>query len=153
MEKSRSLLALGAFLLLLSACETTRDPPNPRQQLIERGREIFFNQTFEGNGRTCGTCHRAENNFTIDPALIATLPDDDPLFVAETNPDLMKNFENPRLMREFGLIVENLDGFGDLANTFVQRGIPHTLGLRTSIDSPAGPRTGWSGSGVARDPG
>jgi len=151
MEKSRSLLALGAFLLLLSACETTRDPPNPRQQLIERGRDIFFNQTFEGNGRTCGTCHRAENNFTIDPALIATLPDDDPLFVAETNPDLMKNFENPRLMREFGLIIENLDGFGDLDNTFVQRGIPHTLGLTTSIDSPAGPRTGWSGDGAPGD--
>ncbi len=151
MENLRSLLALCAFLPLLFACETTREPPDPQQQLVERGRDIFFNETFEGNGRTCGTCHREENNFTIDPAFIATLPDDDPLFVAETNPDLMKNFENPRLMREFGLIIENLDGFGDLDNTFVQRGVPHVLGMRVSIDSPAGPRTGWSGDGAPGD--
>ena len=151
MEKLRSLLALCALSFLLSACETTPDPPDPQQQLVERGRDLFFNETFEGNGRTCGTCHREENNFTIDPAFIATLPDDDALFVAETNPDLMENFENSRLMREFGLIIENLDGFGDLDNTFVQRGTPHTLGLPTSIDSPAGPRLGWSGDGAAGD--
>lgn len=151
MENLRSLLALCALSFLLSACETTPDPPDPQQQLVERGRDIFFDETFDGNGRTCGTCHREDNNFAIDPAFIATLPDDDPLFVAETNPDLMKNFENPRLMREFGLILENLDGFGDLDNTFVQRGVPHTLGLTTSIDSPAGPRTGWSGDGAPGD--
>jgi len=151
MEKIRSLLALCASLLLLLACETTPDPPSPHQQLVERGRDIFFNETFEGNGRTCGTCHREENNFAIDPAFIATLPPDDPLFVAETNPALRNNFENPRLMREFGLIIENLDGFGDLENVFVQRGVPHTLGLRTSIASPAGPRTGWSGDGAPGD--
>ena len=46
----------------------------PGSDLVEQGRELFFNETFEGNGRTCGTCHRAENNFTIDPAFIATLP-------------------------------------------------------------------------------
>lgn len=151
MEHSRSLLALCAISFFLSACETTPDPPDPEKELVERGRDIFFNETFEGNGRTCGTCHREENNFTIDPAFIATLPDDDPLFVAETTPALMENFENPRLMREFGLIIENLDGFDDLENVFVQRGVPHTLGLPISIDSPAGPRTGWSGDGAPGD--
>ena len=54
--------------------------PDPDAELIEKGRQIFFNETFEGNGRTCGTCHPAENNFVIDPAFIASLPDDDPLF-------------------------------------------------------------------------
>lgn len=151
MDKLRSLLALCAFSVLLLACETTPEPPDPQQQLVERGRDIFFNETFEGNGRTCGTCHREERNFAIDPAFIATLPADDPLFVAETKAELMNNFENPRLMREFGLIIENLDGFGDLDNVFVQRGVPHTLGLRTSIASPAGPRTGWSGDGAPGD--
>lgn len=151
MENPRSLLALVAALCLLSGCETTPVPPDPQEALVKRGRDLFFNETFEGNGRTCGTCHREENNFTIDPAFIATLPDDDPLFVAETNPDLMRNFENPRLLREFGLIIENLDGFGDLENVFTQRGVPHTLGLRLSIASPAGPRTGWSGDGAPGD--
>lgn len=136
-------------LALLSDCKSMPTPtPDPQAELIEKGRDLFFNETFNGNGRTCGTCHRAENNLTIDPAFIATLPDDDPLFVAEFIPALKKNFENPRLMREFGLIVENLDGFGDLANTFTMRGVPHTLALPTSIASRQGPRTGWSGDGA-----
>src|SRR6476660_9880229 len=101
------------FLLIclsITACVSTL-APTPQDPLIAKGRDIFFNEKFGGNGRTCGTCHRAENNFTIDPAFIATLPDTDALFVAEFNPDLKENFENPRLLREFSLILENLDGF------------------------------------------
>ncbi|WP_143309385.1 hypothetical protein [Candidatus Entotheonella palauensis] len=112
---------------------------------------LFFNETFNGNGRTCGTCHPFTGNFTLNAEDIAALPNDDPLFVAEFNPNLSSNFENPTLMRQFGLIVENLDGFGDLANVFTMRGIPHTLGLRLSIDSRDGPRTGWSGDGAPGD--
>ena len=51
--------------------------------LIERGRRLFMNETFDGNGRTCATCHPPTNNFTIDAAFIARLPQSDPLFVAE----------------------------------------------------------------------
>jgi len=116
-----------------------------------RGRDIFFNETFQGNGRTCGTCHRAEDNFGLSPAFIATLPPSDPLFVAETNPDLADDFEKPPLMREFGLILENLDGFDDLPNRFVLRGVPHVLAMRNSIASAQGPRTGWSGDGAPGD--
>jgi hypothetical protein len=136
---------------LLSAGCPPEPPPDPRPELVKKGEEIFFNETFGGNGRTCGTCHPAENNFTIDPAFIATLPDDDPLFVAERNPDLKVNFENPALMRRFGLILENLDGFSDLENVFVMRGVPHTLGLRFTVESAQGPRLGWSGDGAPGD--
>ncbi len=125
--------------------------PNQEAALIERGRLIFFNETFNGNGRTCGTCHRAENNMTIDPAFIATLPDNDPLFVAEFNSDLQENFENPRLMREFGLILENQDGFDHPADNFNMRGVPHVLAQRTSIDSTQGLHTGWAGDGAPGD--
>ncbi len=143
-------IVVGASLQF--GCKKPLPPlPDPQRELIAKGRDLFFNQTFNGNGRTCGTCHPADNNLTIDPAFIATLPDDDPLFVAEFNPALKKNFENPALMRQLGLILENLDGFADLENTFVMRGVPHTLALRTSIDSPQGPRTGWSGDGAAGD--
>jgi len=113
--------------------------------LVVQGRDIFFNETFDGNGRTCGTCHRENNNFTIDAAFIATLPEDDPLFVAEFNPRLKKNFENPALMREFGLMLENQDGFGDLKNNFNMRGTPHTLALQVSVDDQGTARTGWGG--------
>src|SRR5438046_9125310 len=54
-------------------------------------------------------------------------------------------------MREFGLSQEKLDGFDDLKNKFVMRGVPHVLGLRNSVNSPAGPRTGWSGDGAPGD--
>ncbi len=125
---------------------------NKPLSLVEKGRKIFFNETFNGNGRTCGTCHPAENNFTIDPAFIATLPPNDPLFVAEFVPALMQNFENPTLMREFGLILENVDGFDDLANKFVMRGVPQTLSLRTtSVSTQEGNRLGWSGDGAPND--
>ena len=140
---------LAAAAAALVSCSVP--PPDPQQALIERGRELFFNETFAGNGRTCGTCHREEANFALDPAFIATLAPTDPLFVAEFVPALRENFENPRLMREFGLILENLDGFDDLASKFVMRGVPHTLALGTSIDSPQGPRTGWSGDGAPGD--
>jgi len=135
---------------VLTTCRTGT-PPDPERQRIARGERLFFEETFAGNGRTCGTCHRREDNFGLSPAFIATLPDDDPLFVAEFLPDLAENFEKPRLMRPFGLILENLDGFGDLENRFVMRGVPHTLALRTSVASPAGPRTGWSGDGSPGD--
>ena len=137
-------------VLVLASCQTT-PAPAPEDPLVLKGEDIFFNETFAGNGRTCGTCHRAEDNFGISPAFMATLPDDDPLFIAERDPALQRNFENPVLMRKLALIVENQDGFDDLANNFNMRGIPHTLALRTSIDSRDGPRTGWSGDGAPGD--
>jgi len=97
---------------------------------IARGRDIFLNETFDGNGRTCATCHRLDNNHTIDPAYIAKLPADDPLFIAETNPDLAE-LEKPALLRQFGLVLANVDGFDKPG---VMRSVPHTLALATSID-------------------
>ncbi|MFH0341851.1 MAG: hypothetical protein ACHBNF_06895 [Chromatiales bacterium] len=145
-------------LITLSAC----GPPEPTpagDPLVAKGRELFFKETFDGNGRTCGTCHRAENNLTIDAAFIAGLPNNDPLFVAEFIPALAKNFENPKLMRKHGLILENQDGFGNLAGNFNMRGVPHVFSQRFSIDSNPRvrtgcvsdtkcPRTGWSGDGA-----
>src|SRR4029078_13064508 len=85
-----------------------------------------------GNGRTCGTCHPSDNNFTIDPKYIATLPSNDPLFVAESNPALAQNFENPTLMRAVGLVLENVDGFENLQTKFVLRSVPHLLAMQRS---------------------
>lgn len=96
---------------------------------IAQGRELFINETFAGNGRTCSTCHRLDNNHTIDPKYIAQLPDDDPLFIAENN-SALKELEQPKLLRQFGLIKANLDGFDQPA---VLRSVPHLFALRTSM--------------------
>jgi hypothetical protein len=130
-------------------------------QLVARGAELFINEQFNGNGRKCSSCHPASNNFTIDPNFISTLRDDDGLFVAEFTPALAftpfgPKFEVPVLMRRAGLIVENVDGTGDLVNRFTMRGVPHTLGMRVSLTAAAGDgtttppnqRTGWSGDGA-----
>lgn len=119
-------LSILAPVPLLADDDDVRDD---RKKLIELGRKLFLEETFDGNGRTCATCHRAELNFTIDPEFIATLPDDDPLFAAEFNPDLAE-LEKPELLRKFALILENLDGFD---RPGVMRGVPHTLGLTTSM--------------------
>ena len=133
------------------------NPTTPLEQSITRGRQSFFNETFNGNGRTCGTCHRENGNLTIDAEFIDDLPPNDPIFVAEFVPALANNFENPVLMRKLGLILENPDGFDDLANKFVMRGVPHTLALLPNTLAPfpgdgttipPNERTGWGGDGA-----
>ncbi len=136
----------------------------PAAALINEGRQLFFNETFNGNGRTCGTCHPEDNNFTIDPEYISTLPDDDALFVAERpqpNP-LSENFEKPELMRKLGLILENTNGFDDPENNYTMRSVPHMLAMRSTTTAPSAvaddgtswppaERTGWSGDGSPVD--
>ena len=55
-------------------------------------------ETFEGNGRTCATCHPPSNNFTIDPAFIRTCRENDPLFVTEPSKPELKDLEVNRLV-------------------------------------------------------
>ena len=154
----------GLMLTPVSASATGILPQGyPNAELINDGRRIFFEETFEGNGRTCGTCHPASNNFTIDPEFIATLPDDDPLFVAERpQPNPLAELENPRLMREAGLIRENTNGFDAPTTDFTMRSVPHLSALRVSLLAPTNgndgttlppdQRTGWSGDGAPSDP-
>jgi len=121
--------------------------------LVGRGAQLFFNETFGGNGRTCGTCHRAEDNLTIDPAFIATLPQSDALFVAENNPALAQ-LEDRTLLRTRALVRENVDGFDDPTHKFVARAVNHTfsLGLTGSLVasflSPPDQPLGWGGDGA-----
>lgn len=150
MSSKRSQLVVMA-LLVAAACREPPPRPIPGTEQIVEGRRLFFEETFDGNGRTCGTCHPARNNFTIDPLFVATLPPDDPLFIADTTPELGHRFENNNLIRGVGLILENLDGFPDLENVFTMRGVPHTLALRLSVASAQGPRSGWSGDGAPGD--
>jgi cytochrome c peroxidase len=99
--------------------------------VITEGRQLFLEETFDGNGRTCGTCHVEANNFTVDPTLIATRPSTDPLFVAETNPALA-TLENSDLLRRFGLFLVNADGF-DASRGFVLRSAQNVQALANSM--------------------
>ena len=121
-------------------------------KLVADGRQLFLHETFGGNGRTCGTCHVETNNFTVDPELIATLPPSDPLFVAETNPALA-TIENPDLLRRFGLILVNADGFDPPAGgpAFVLRSTQNVQALANSM-TPQDPSFGIDFSTNGRNP-
>jgi len=124
------------------------------------GADIFFRETFAGNGRTCGSCHPVANNTTLDVPFVTALHEtnpQDPLFVYENNPDL-RELETSDLL-EFATIVENLDGFQEPTQRFVSRSVSHVLSLATTIapdpaDGTASSpleRTGWSGDGAPGD--
>lgn len=130
----RGCLFAGVLLILMIVSLVARaQPSDPRVELglvppkVMEGARLFFSETFGGNGRTCGTCHVAEDNLTIEPATIASLAPDDPFF-APTVPGL----ERPELLRSHGLVLENADG---LDREPVFRSTPHLLSLATSIDS------------------
>ncbi len=137
-------------------------PASTEGDLVALGEDIFFNETFGGNGRTCVTCHRPEDNWRITPAFIATLPDDDPLFIHEFSPEFRENFEKAHLLREWGLVLMNPDGFGDLENDFVMRTVNSLRSVRTSVEGMPHegmenqldfmePLTGWAGDGAPGD--
>ncbi len=123
------------------------------------GARVFFDEKFNGNGRTCGSCHPAANNYTIDPTFIAGLPASDPLFVAENPAFDLSSLETADLRSSFALVKENVDGFEDIQHKFVTRAVSHTLSLATSITrDPADgtsalvtQRTGWGGDGSPGD--
>ncbi len=120
------------------------------------GAALFFNETFGGNGRTCGSCHPVANNFTIDKPFLDTLPATDPLFIAENRDDAfdLDALEGPDL-RGRTLIRENLDGLEDAENKFVLRSVQHIFSLSTTLERDPSDgtsasfveRTGWSGDG------
>jgi hypothetical protein len=123
---------------------------------VGEGADLFFDGTFGGNGRTCGTCHRVTNNQGLDLEFISTLPANDPLFIAElpVSQGGVPGLERPALMRGHGLILENVDGLENPTVKFTMRGVPHSLSMATSIRAPSADgrgavqRTGWSGDGA-----
>ena len=112
---------------------TPRDTPDP----VTAGARLFFQETFDGNGRTCGTCHPAENAFTLSPEFVASLSADDPLFVADNVPALAGLESSELLHGPRALILENIDGF-DQPPVF--RSVPHVSDVRQTRPF------GWSGS-------
>jgi cytochrome c peroxidase len=187
MQSRPRMLAAAASAMFLSACgptEDLQDDVQPVEGAVNQtfaqhqaacqadprvqsgvvsltdciGADLFFKENFNGNGRTCGTCHRVERNFTIDATFMGRLPASDPLFIAENHSDTLAldNLEIPAQMRARGLILENVDGTQPEGPTvrFVLRAIPHTLSQGISTTRPPGSqnppfdRTGWGGDGA-----
>lgn len=91
------LLMAGSLACFASTAQAiTEEEANQ----IDEGFRLFTEETFEGNGRTCATCHIPEANYTIGPRDIARLrPADLDLVLARNVPGL----ENETLVRRLGL--------------------------------------------------
>ena len=140
------VLRLLSAILLGFSCAGAKAQVD--DQLIERGRLLFLYEAFGGNGRTCATCHRPDNNYTIDPTYISRLPPADPLFVSEWDPGLA-GLERPHLLRQVGLVAVHSDGYD---NPAVFRAVPSLSGLRQTMQAPPelnrGAALGSSGDGA-----
>jgi hypothetical protein len=78
---------------------------------IDEGFRLFTTETWDGNGRTCGTCHIPEVNYNIFPSTIQNMSQEDKdLVFAKSVPGL----ENENLVRERALfnVMGNATSFG-----------------------------------------
>jgi hypothetical protein len=58
--------------------------------LADQGEILFNQETFLGNGRTCGSCHIPDNgDFGLSPDQVLNKPPDDVLFVPEYNVNIL----------------------------------------------------------------
>jgi cytochrome c peroxidase len=109
-------------------------PSIPQATLADQGRTLFFREPFQGNGRTCLSCHLAEEAFGLPPHVIAeVLPPDDPLFVFESVPALAGLEDGALLRGGRALILENIDGF---ENPPLFRGSPPLINV--ALTAPFG---------------
>jgi hypothetical protein len=111
---------LAVILLLLASAPLFAQYGNPAPTFskddlkrIEDGFRIFTTETFDGNGRSCGTCHLPEKNYNITPADIAQMTGKQrDLVFAKNVPEL----ENETLVRKlaiFNINEEHAPGNGD----------------------------------------
>ena len=81
------------------------DMTKNQAKLIDKGFEVFTEETFEGNGRTCATCHIPEENYNIFPSTIKKMEKKElDLVLARNVPGL----ENEDLVKKFALF--NISG-------------------------------------------
>jgi hypothetical protein len=74
-------------------------------KLIDKGFRIFTEEDWNGNGRTCGTCHRPEESYNIFPATIKKLSKKERDLVFATN---VPGLENVNLVKSHALF--NIEG-------------------------------------------
>jgi cytochrome c peroxidase len=140
---SRRAVSAVAVIAALSACKNEDTPKNAepataRSQLT--GEELFHLPFPGGNGRACATCHRPEDDFTLKPARVVQLLEEDPtdpLFNAidaddPTSETLTFEHLKKGLVRVWLPLPDNVDLLDDTGEVitpsdrklFVWRGVP-----------------------------
>lgn len=76
-----------------------------------KGDKLIAAALFDGNGRTCGTCHRPGDNFGLGIRTVKKLPPHDPLFVN------VPGLEDSRRLRSDALIHVKTAGIDEFRTT------------------------------------
>ncbi len=112
----------------------------PMATQIKQGENLFNNEPFLGNGRTCASCHVASQNFRLSPTNVQSrfgslLSTFDPLFIAETAPSSFDaGFDfNLNLLVLTAAVPSNAPCTGEL------RGIITSAGARAKVLSRVSP--------------
>ena len=151
---------LSAFLLLPI---TAFSDPSTLEEFnsIDRGFKLFTEETFEGNGRSCGTCHIPGRQYNINPDDIKRASWKDRKLIFATN---VPGLENPTLVKKLALFnVEGGDALhpeeGEEGEHPVFRGSMTVGPLALTTNGPPviadgviqlgfqNPKIGWAGNG------
>ena len=128
---------------------------------IDRGFKLFTEETFEGNGRSCGTCHIPGRQYNINPEDIKRARGKDRKLIFATN---VPGLENPTLVKKLALFnVEGGDALnpeiGEVGHHPVFRGSMTVGPLALTTNGPPviadgviqlgfqNPKIGWAGNG------
>jgi mono/diheme cytochrome c family protein len=95
-----SLASVLCFLFSIGQAQAQTD-----HKLIDKGFRIFTQETWNGNGRTCGTCHRPDEAYNIFPSTIKKLNKKERDLVFATN---VLGLENINLVKSNALF--NIEG-------------------------------------------
>jgi cytochrome c peroxidase len=73
-------VAVAVVIAGLAGGPFLRGEPLARPSTVSAslGERLFFHETFGGNGRTCGTCHRPESEYALSPEAARAIHDRDP---------------------------------------------------------------------------
>ena len=125
---------VGFILMLLLAGVAAHDDRRPGHQRPS-GRQLYEDETFAGNGRTCVTCHTRETGTLSPEQARRRFKKDrrDPLFLHDGSDDGQGNGAT-RMLREATVLVEiplppnvRLRDEPDARTVTLRRGIPSTL--------------------------
>jgi hypothetical protein len=106
MRKTKTLCILVSLAsVLFFLFSTGQAQAQTDFKLIDDGFRIFTQETWNGNGRTCGTCHRPEESYNIFPSTIKMLSKKEQALVFATN---VPGLENINLVKSNALF--NIEG-------------------------------------------
>ena len=129
-------MGIGAAFPCYGGEKSNASPGVSKSASFELGDDLFFHETFQGNGRTCSTCHDPRNEFTVSPELVQARYQQDPthpLFRAIDSDDGRGNNYDTLLDHALFRVTIPLHPNVTLVDTPAQRAISDFLAITAAV--------------------